>query len=70
MQILTASEARAAFPTIVGDILGAEVFGDGTAIVQQGTRAYAAIVDGSDYIACCPTRGLAARAIAEWQAAR
>jgi hypothetical protein len=64
MQILNASEARAAFPTIVGDVLGAEVFADGTAIVRQGPRAYAAIVAG-EYIACCPTRGHAARAIAQ-----
>jgi hypothetical protein len=62
-QILGAPEARAAFPMIVGDVVGAEVFAPGTAIVQQGPRAYAVIV-GRGYVACCPTRRHAALAIA------
>jgi hypothetical protein len=62
-QSLGALEARAAFPMIVGDVVGAEVFAPGTAIVHQGPRAYAVIV-GGEYIACCPTRRHAARAIA------
>lgn len=52
---LDASATRAAFPFIVGPVLGAEVLAPATAIVFQGRGAFAAIHEG-DYLGCCPTR--------------
>lgn len=54
---LTADEARAAFPWIVGQssIVSAERFGDHAAIVNMGRAAHAVIVNDK-WEGCCPTR--------------
>lgn len=54
---LTADEARAAFPWIVGQdhIASAERYGDHAAIVNMGKGAHAVIINGK-WEGCSPTR--------------
>lgn len=53
---LTADEARAAFPWIVGQthIMGAKRYGDHAAIVNMGKGAHAVIINGK-WEGCSPT---------------
>lgn len=53
---LTADEARAMFPWIVGQshIVSAQLFGDHAAIVNMGRGAHAVIINGK-WEGCSPT---------------
>ena len=57
---LTATEARAMFPSVVGTINGATLY-SGFAILDMGPRAYGVMV-GGEFRACCPTKTHARRA--------
>lgn len=63
-KVLTADEARAAFPWIVGlaHITGAEHFGDHATIVGMGRGAHAIIINGK-WEGCCPTRKYAMKRV-------
>jgi hypothetical protein len=62
---LTAEQARAAFPWIVGlsSIVSAERFGDHAVIVNMGKGAHAVLINGK-WEGCCPTRKYALAKVA------
>ncbi len=61
---LTADQARAMFPWIVGQshIVSAEQFGDHAAVVNMGRGAHAVIVNGK-WVGHCPTRAYALKRV-------
>jgi hypothetical protein len=57
---LNAADARAMFPTVVGQIAGAELH-SGFAILDMGPHAFGVMCRG-EFVGCCPTYGHAKRA--------
>jgi hypothetical protein len=57
---LTAAEARAMFPAVVGTINGATLY-SGFAVLDMGPKSFGVMVRG-EFRACCPTKYHARRA--------